>query len=95
MRIAAREMIDSFMRKHPDARSFMESWYQEVLGSSWENTMDIKNRYQSASFLGDNIVIFNIKGNKYRLAVKIAYKRQTVLVKWAGTHSEYSRKEFP
>jgi len=95
MRVIDRKTIDNFIRKHPDAKSSIESWYQEALDSFWKNTMDIKNRYASASFLGDNYVIFNIKGNSYRLVTKVAYKRQTVLIKWIGTHAEYSKKKFP
>lgn len=95
MQVIARKTIDSFIKKHPDAKSSIESWYQEVLNSSWKNTMDIKRRYATASFPGDNYVIFNIKGNSYRLVVKMAYKRQTVLIKWIGTHAEYSKKRFP
>ena len=95
MKIIARKTIDSFVRKHPNAKSSIESWYQECLDASWNNTSDIKNRYASASFLGDNHVVFNIKGNSYRLVTKVAYKRQTVLIKWVGTHAVYSKKKFP
>ena len=95
MKLIDRKTIDSFIRKHPDAKSSIESWYQEVIHSSWKNTMDIKLRYGSASFLGANHVIFNIKGNSYRLAVKMAYRRQIVFIKWIGTHAEYSKKKFP
>jgi len=95
MKVIARKTIDSFIRKHPDAKSSIESWYQEVIGASWKNTMDIKNRYATASFIGNNYVIFNIKGNSYRLVTKVAYNRQTVLIKWIGTHAEYSKKKFP
>ena len=95
MRVIDRKTIDSFIRKHSDAKSSIESWHQEALDACWKNTMDIKNRYASASFLGDNYVIFNIKGNSYRLVTKVAYKQQTVLIKWIGTHAEYSKKKFP
>ncbi|MDA3938280.1 MAG: type II toxin-antitoxin system HigB family toxin [Spirochaetia bacterium] len=95
MKVIARKTIDSFNRKHPDAKSSIESWYQEALAAYWKNTMDIKNRYAAASILGENYVIFNIKGNSYRLVTKVAYKRQTVFIKWIGTHAEYSKKKFP
>lgn len=95
MRVIARKIIDIFIRKHPDAKSSIESWYQEARDAFWKSSMDIKNRYASASFLGNNFVIFNIKGNSYRLVTKVAYKQQTVLIKWIGTHAEYNKKKFP
>lgn len=95
MKIIARKTIDSFVRKHPNAKSSIESWYQECLDASWKSTMDIKNRYAAASFLGDNYVVFNIKGNSYRLVIKVAYKKKTVLIKWIGTHAVYRKRSFP
>ncbi|MCU7848608.1 MAG: type II toxin-antitoxin system HigB family toxin [Candidatus Thiodiazotropha sp. (ex Lucinoma kastoroae)] len=62
--------------------------------SNWSNTHDIKNRYRSADFLANNRVIFNIKGNKYRLVVKIRFAGNVVLIEWVGTHAEYSKKRF-
>jgi mRNA interferase HigB len=81
-------------KQHPDGKSSIESWYHEAFRSSWKNTMDIKKRYSSASFLGENLVIFNIKGNSYRLVTKVSYKHETVLIKWLGTHAEYDKKDF-
>ena len=95
MKVIARRDIDIFIRKHPNAKSSIEAWYKEALDASWNNPMDIKNRYANASFLEDNYVIFNIKGNGYRLVTKVAYKRQTVLIRWLGTHADYDKKDFP
>jgi mRNA interferase HigB len=54
----------------------------------------VKNRYPSASFLSDNKVIFNIKGNNYRLVIKAKYEKGIVLIEWVGTHAEYSKQNF-
>jgi mRNA interferase HigB len=65
MKILQLGILEDFIRKHADIKSSLESWLQEAKTSEWKNTMDIKNRYASASFLKENYVIFNIKGNSY------------------------------
>jgi len=72
----------------------MTVWEAEVTGASWRTPSDIKSQYASASFLADNTVIFNVKGNKYRMATTVAYNTQLVVVRWVGTHAEYSRSQF-
>jgi len=95
MKVVSRQVIDDFIKKHADSKSSLESWYSEAVKAEWKTSMDIKNRYTSASFLSENYVIFNIKGNSYRLVSKIAYNTGVVLIKWIGTHSEYDKKNFP
>ena len=94
MRIINRELIDEFIRKHADARNSINSWLYEVKYADWRSSQDIKDRYAKASFLGNNQVIFNIKGNDYRMVVKVAYHTQTVFIQWIGTHAEYNKKKF-
>lgn len=60
----------------------------------WFGPIDIKRRYPSASFLAENVVIFNVRGNRYRLVVKVNYPAQLVLVKRFGTHAEYDKQKF-
>ena len=95
MNVVSRKIIDEFIKKHPDGKNSIESWYHEAKNTVWKDSMDIKKRYSTASFLNKNYVIFNIKGNSYRLVTKIAYKTGHVLIKWIGTHAEYNRKSFP
>jgi len=92
MTLVGQEKLYQFITKHPDTRSWIENWISDVQNANWQNTKDVKCRYSSASFLADRIVIFNVKGNSYRLEVQIAYKTQKVIVKWAGTHAEYSKR---
>ncbi|MBN1834139.1 MAG: type II toxin-antitoxin system HigB family toxin [Deltaproteobacteria bacterium] len=94
MKIVSREQILQFIEKHSDAKGAIESWWQETIEANWREPKDIKERYRTVSFLGGNIVIFNIKGNNYRLVVKIAYQQKTVLIKWIGTHAEYDKQQF-
>ena len=92
MTLVGREKLYQFITKHQDTRSWIENWISDVQNANWQNTQDVKDRYSSVSFLANRIVIFNVKGNSYRLEVQIAYKTKKVIVKWAGTHAEYSKR---
>jgi mRNA interferase HigB len=92
MKLVRRDILDALSRKHADLRSTIASWIQEVERALWKTPQDIKDRYSSATFLAGNSVIFNIKGNSYRLEVLVAYETGVVMVKWAGRHAEYSNR---
>lgn len=83
--------LDEFKRKHADARGPLDAWRIEAQRARWTGPQDIKTRYPSASFLAENKVIFNIKGNTYRLVIKAKYQNGVVLVEWVGTHAEYDK----
>lgn len=89
MKIIGKGVLNDFKRKHTDASSQVDSWENEVEDADWKIPLDIKRRYASASILQGNQVVFNLKGNKYRLLTKVNYKNRIVLVKKAGTHEEY------
>ena len=86
--------MQSFESKHSDVRSQVSAWLWEVEGSQWRGPADMKKRYPHASILADNQVVFNLKGNKYRLHTKISFKKQVVVIKRIGTHAEYSKWKF-
>lgn len=92
MTLVGREKVYQFIFKHPNARNWIENWIADVQNANWKNSQDIKDRYSHASFLANNIVIFNVKGKSYRLEVQIAYNTKKVIVKWAGTHAEYTKR---
>lgn len=92
MRIAGRDILEAFSGAHADARSWIENWIADAEAARWRTPQDIKQNYASASFLADNIVIFNVKGNHYRMDVRVAYKTGIVVVRWAGTHAEYTKR---
>ena len=94
MKVVNRKLLEEFASGHADIRSNLDSWLAEVQEANWGTSMDIKSRFPTASFLADNRVVFNIKGNKYRLDAKIAYKTGVVFIKRTGTHDEYSKWEF-
>lgn len=94
MRVLGRDKITAFIRKHASAKKSLEAWFAEAGRAEWNTPQDIKDRYSSADFLAENRVIFNIKGNHYRLVVKVRYQNGIVVVEWVGTHAEYSKQTF-
>lgn len=92
MRIVGRDKLDEFAGAHADARPWIEIWIDYTEATRWQTPQEIKNQYSSASFLADRVVIFNVKGNRYRLEVQVAYNTSVVVVRWIGTHAEYSRR---
>jgi len=94
MKLVGKPIIEEFLLRHADARGPLAAWCKEVENSRWGLPQDIKDRYQSASILSDNRVIFNIKGNSYRLVVVVGYQNGIVRVEWLGTHAEYDRMRF-
>ncbi len=77
--------------KNPQAKTALEVWHSNTRKAKWKTSNDIKKIYSTASFLKDNRVVFNIKGNDYRLIVHVDYNRKIVRVKFIGTHSQYDK----
>jgi len=94
MKVVGRDKLNDFGRKHADVKKALDAWFHEASASEWKTTQDIRNRYRSADFLAGNRVIFNIKGNHYRLVVRVRYQNGIVLIEWIGTHAEYSKQQF-
>ena len=91
MRILGLLFLDDFKKSHADARGPLDAWRREVEEAEWQSPQDIKQRYRSADFLGDNRVIFNIKGNKYRVVVDVKFQFFVVYIKFIGSHAEYDK----
>lgn len=89
MKLIGKGVLDEFKKSHADVHSQVDSWVAEVEAANWNMPLDIKRRYPKASILANNEVIFDLKGNKYRLLIKVNYEYKVVLVKNAGTHDEY------
>ena len=92
MRLAGRPVLEAFVLRHAEARPWISAWLEEIEASSWDTSHELKDRYPSASILADRIVIFNVKGNKFRLETRVSYQNKIVQVIWAGTHAEYSKR---
>ena len=93
MQIVGREKLDEFAGEHADTRPWIDNWIADAKLATWKTPRDVKNSYASASFLGDNVVIFNVKGNRYRLEVLVAYKTGTVVIQRISTHAGYSKSQ--
>jgi mRNA interferase HigB len=91
MRVIALRNIREFCDSHPAAAQALKAWTQEARRASWKTPQDIKKRYAGASFIGRNRVVFNIKGNEYRLIVAVAYRFEAVYIKFIGTHAQYDQ----
>jgi len=91
MKVIAVGSLRKFWQRHPAAEQPLKAWYDEAKHADWKQPQDIKRRYSSASFIGRNQVVFNIKGNDYRLVVAVAYRFQAAYIKFVGTHAEYDR----
>ena len=94
MKVVGKEHIEEFCNRYGNARSQINSWLYEVEDALWETPVDIKKRYANASFMADNRIVFNLKGNHYRIETKVSYKNKVVLIKRIGTHAEYSKWKF-
>ena len=94
MKLRGRGILLAFEQKHRDVRGPLRAWTAEVEDAEWQTTMDIKNRYRSASIIDGGRVVFNLKGNNYRLDTRIHFPSRIVLVVRAGTHAEYDRWKF-
>ena len=91
MRVIARKTIRDFYEQHADSRTALEAWFHEAKAADWKEPQDIKRRYPAADILPGNRVVFDIKGNNYRLIVKIHYNTGIVFVRFVGTHAEYDK----
>ena len=91
--IIARKTLLDYAKNYPEAASALFEWYYELVKSDFEHFNDLKMVYPDASLVGDDRVVFNIMGNKYRLVVRIVFVYKTIQVKWFGIHSEYDKTQ--
>ncbi len=89
MRIIAKKTLREFWKRHPDAEGSLLAWYREVEREDWDTPAKVKAKFRNASIVGGNRVVFNIKGNNYRLVVRINYPYRIVYLRFVGTHAEY------
>jgi mRNA interferase HigB len=80
-----------FRESHPDAEQPLRAWYAEVKRANWKSPAEIKTTYRNASILPGKRVVFNIKGNSYRLVVLVEYSQGKIFIRFVGTHAEYNR----
>lgn len=91
MRVIAKRILRDFWVIHPDCEQQLKDWYQDASKAEWKDPNILKREYPYASILNDNRVVFNIKGNNYRLIIKINYHYQIIWIRFVGTHAEYDK----
>ena len=91
MRVIGTEILDDAMRRHSSASRQLRSWLSEARSAQWSNPHALRERYPSASIIGNNRVVFNIKGNDFRLVTAINYKLGIVDIRFIDTHAEYDK----
>ena len=91
MKIVSIKILKEFWASHPDSEQHLKVWVDEVKQAQWQQPADIKAKYRSASILKNRRIVFNIKGNDYRLIVSVAYRFSAVYIKFIGTHKQYDK----
>lgn len=91
MRVISKKILRDFWERHKDCEQQLKSWYREAEKGAWQNNNELKLDYPSASVLKNNRICFNIKGNDYRLIVRINFDFQIIWIRFIGTHSDYDK----
>ncbi|MEX2234121.1 MAG: type II toxin-antitoxin system HigB family toxin [Cyclobacteriaceae bacterium] len=91
MNVIKRQAIQDFSRKHNDARAQLETWFFVCKKAIWSDYHDLQQDFPEAFPVGDNRVVFDIKGNRYRVVARVLFLFKQVQIKWIGTHAEYNR----
>jgi len=91
MRIIKKKTLSDYWEKHEDVRFALQAWHAEAKAALWKSSDEIVKSYPYVDPVGDNRIVFNIKGNSYRLVVKIHYNTGVVYIRFVGTHAEYDK----
>jgi mRNA interferase HigB len=97
MRIIARRTLKTYADSrigspdHPALKAALDAWFDEVRKANWTSTADVKRHHRTASVVSSDRIVFNIRGNAYRLVVSVDFEKGIVWIKWLGTHAEYDR----
>jgi len=91
MRVVSKKKLVEYYIKHADSKTALEEWYKKVSKSEWSNLNELKQQFLSADYVGNNRVVFNIKGNDYRLITIVIYESQKIYVRWIGKQDQYEK----
>ena len=91
MRIIATRTINAYRECYPEADGALKSWVAQIEGNDFKHFPDLKRMFPTADFVKPDRIIFNIKGNHFRLITAVDFKRQMVLIKWFGRHKDYNK----
>ena len=90
-RIFAKSTLREYWEKNPDSEQYLKTWFDTSINSDWKTPGDVKQTYASASILKDSRIVFNIKGNSFRLVAKFNFEKQWIFIRFIGTHKEYDK----
>jgi mRNA interferase HigB len=90
-RIFAKRTLGEFWEKHTDSEQYLKTWYDTAMSNEWKSPTDVKNNYANASILKNSRIVFNIKGNAYRLVAKFNFEKQWIFIRFIVTHNEYDK----
>ncbi len=91
VRVVSKKKIVDYYTKNAGSKTALEEWYYKVSKVNWDNLNELKESFPSADYVGNNRIVFNIKGNDYRLVAIIIHVSHKVYVRWIGTHAEYDK----
>ena len=90
-RIFSKSTLREYWELQPNSEQYLKTWYDTALSSDWKTPADVKMTYANASILKNSRMVFNIKGNSYRLVAKFNFEKQWIFIRFIGTHSEYDK----
>lgn len=90
-RILAKGTLREFWERHPEAEHHLKVWYDDVLAATWKSPAEVKRHYATASVLKNGRIVFNIRGNSFRLVAHFDFERQAVYIRFIGSHKEYDK----
>lgn len=93
MRVISRRILRNFCTSHADSCEALYNWYRIASKAHWQDLTDVQKTYKTAEAVG-NFTVFNIKGNRYRLIVDLAYVSQRIYIKYILTHAEYDKEKW-
>ena len=90
-RIFSKSTLKDFWMKNPDSEQYLKTWFDTAMNSNWKTPNEVKQTYANASILKESRIVFNIKGNTYRLVAKFNFEKQWIFIRFIGTHNEYDK----
>jgi mRNA interferase HigB len=90
-RIFSKSTLREFWGQYPDTEQYLKTWYDTVINADWNNPVEVKLSFATASILKDSRIVFNIKGNSYRLIAKFNFEKKWIFIRFIGTHDDYNK----
>lgn len=90
-RIFSKSTLREYWEQYSDSEQYLKTWYDTAVSSAWKTPNDVKQTYANASILKNSRIVFNIKGNSYRLVAKFNFEKQWIYIRFIGTHAEYDK----